>query len=454
MLQNLTLKTRKGKPNLAVDTTTHSYNADKITTIFTTMKNENNEDTEIKDNVMKKGKKRKNSLQKFLTNHKLFNSTSTSSSSSVASPLATATASSSTSFSDKITPIATYSETSAEGYLSQQLSATRTYSSDNTKTIKERYNFPTPTMSYSSRNGKEKETQHDTLGASGTLIKTGNSDQDEKIDPGKYILTTTAPSEPKKNKNNNNNNSNSNNNSSNINNNSDRKRKTILNKEDKSILKSDIANGVTVSSAFLDLTGSTDNKKAKQSSFISKFIRFCLCMMPMIIFVSKPSVITTIGLKDIVSMPLNTFSSFSEGFLPRGKSDSESFALRYKDSNLILSSKGQTLPLLVMTAERALEKDGYYFLSVKGEDDKCIMQSKKRFSFKRPTLKVNSNCRQETNKKNIEKKLWKLENSILENYNGMCLTYDGKLSRKRNCATVEMVLINDPRTTCSSFSEL
>ena len=49
MLQNLTLKSRKGKPNLAVDTATHSYNANKITTIFTTMKNENNEDTEMKD---------------------------------------------------------------------------------------------------------------------------------------------------------------------------------------------------------------------------------------------------------------------------------------------------------------------------------------------------------------------------------------------------------------------
>ena len=117
-------------------------------------------------------------------------------------------------------------------------------------------------------------------------------------------------------------------------------------------------------------------------------------------------------------------------FGSRAVSSSESFALRYKDSNLILSSKGQTLPLLVMTAEPDHERDGFFFLSVEGEDDKCIMQSKRKLSFRRPTLKVAKKCGQEKRKKKIEKKLWKLEDGILKNYYGRCLTIDGKLSRK------------------------
>merc|ERR1712146_56754 len=186
--------------------------------------------------------------------------------------------------------------------------------------------------------------------------------------------------------------------------------------------KSDIVNGVSVSSAFFDINSTTEKPKKSQFSFFMKFVLFCF-MLPTILLASQAStpVNNSALLSDLQgAMPITSnllsrlqlfnmkkllFSfpvsnTLSEVFFSsRAVSSSESFALRYKDSNLILSSKGQTLPLLVMTAEPDHERDGYFFLSVEGEDDKCIMQSKRKLSFRRPTLKVAKKCRQEKRKK-------------------------------------------------------
>lgn len=380
------------------------------------------------------------------------------------------------SFSEKVTPVATYSETSIEGYVQQQLLAARNQNTD-TNTMKERYYFPTPTnknQSISTESVKNYTIEKISASRSSSITPTSsNSSSSSIVDTdlngddaivGETGLTNGVSVS------------------------------SAFFDLGKKLDLTGLTNGVTVSSAFSDLSQNSEEQKGKGSSTMVYILK--LLLLPLLVRLCLVPYFTT-GYTSVPQIPLIHGNAFlqngsdniqtflnaltrrspfavvgknlnlkpSEGI--RGGIESRSFALRYRDSNLILSSKGQTLPLLVMTAERNLERDSYYLLNVEGEDDKYVTSSRRRFGFRRPTLKVSSHYLQSNsndngskkNKKVIGKQLWKLEDGILENYSGLCLVADGKLSstkggkKKALCSKVEIVLIDDPKISYTSFHD-